>query len=158
MPPVTAIAALLLLAGLVLIGLGGVRRVPEGQVAMVHRLGRYRRTLTPGWRWVVPGLDRVVHLVPLIGHHLSLAPRPLGGVPAQGEVYFQILEPERAGAALEEVDALVLRQADEALASVTPGDPDAGWPQAAEALKAELNRRTGRLGLRVTRCSLSPSV
>lgn len=152
-----AVLPVLLLASLVLVAVAGLRHVPSGQVAVVHRHGRYRGTLMPGLRWVVPGLDRIEHLVPLIGHHLSLAARPLGGVSAQAEVYFQILEPLQAGAALEDVDALVRRQADEALASVAPAELASDGSAAAEALKAELNHRTQRLGLRVIRCSLSPS-
>lgn len=143
-----------------LLGLAGLRRVPVGQVATVHRFGRYARTLTPGLHWVLPGLDRIACQVPLIGHHLTLPPRPLGSGSARADLYFQILEPLQAGAELEHVDDLVRRQADQALEefAADPAPLAFGLNAAAEALKAELNRRIGRQGLRVIRCSFSAGV
>lgn len=134
----------LLLAAL-LLGAAGLRRVPVASVVTVHRFGRYRRALGPGWRWVLPGVDRLGPPVSLIGHHLA--------IPAQAgtaaDLYFQILDPARAGAALDDVDAMVSAQARDALAALP-----AAAPGPAEALRSELNRRVARLGLRVVRCSL----
>ena len=39
---------------------GAVRIIKEGNAALVERLGRYRRTLTPGLTLIVPVLDSVV--------------------------------------------------------------------------------------------------
>ena len=36
----------------------GLRKVPAQRVLTVRRFGRYRRTLSPGWHWVLPVLDR----------------------------------------------------------------------------------------------------
>ncbi|HBK54905.1 MAG TPA: hypothetical protein DDZ76_01250 [Xanthomonadales bacterium] len=153
------ILCVLLLAVLVGIVLTGLRRVPEDRVVTVRRRGRYLRTLTPGLHWLVPGLDRIGSEVSLIGHHLSLPARPLGSATAHTDLYFQILEPLRIGEALERVDDLVQRQASQALDAFA-ADPvplASGLAAAAEALKAELNRRTALQGLRVIRCSLRPS-
>jgi regulator of protease activity HflC (stomatin/prohibitin superfamily) len=134
---------ILLLSALVLLPIlaAGVCRVPDHRVLAVRRLGRYRRTLGPGWHWIVPGLDRAGAGVDLIGHHLHVR----GPDSAQAELHFQIVEPEKAGDALEGVDALVAAQAREALGG---GDRSPEW------LKTELNRRVGRFGLRVIRCSM----
>lgn len=124
-----------------------LRRVPEGTVCTVHRFGRYVRTLTPGLRLTLPLVDRIAHRVRLVGHQVELRGPAVTG----GALYFQILEPERAGDALEQVDALVEREACrtlEALA-VAPGVTDLG-----QRLKSELNQQFGTLGLRVTRCQL----
>jgi regulator of protease activity HflC (stomatin/prohibitin superfamily) len=136
--------------GLILLALGlplafaaaGLRRVPAQRSLTVRRFGRYRRTLAAGWHWLVPGLDRSGTGVDLMGHHLSLK-----GFGEQGaaELYYQILEPEKAGATLDTVDDWVAGQAREALR---------GAQQSPEQFKHELNRRVGRLGLRVIRCSL----
>jgi hypothetical protein len=58
-------------------------------------------------------------------------------------VYYQILEPQKAGETLERVDAWVADQAREAVDARTTTE-----------FKLELNRRVGPLGLRVIRCSL----
>jgi len=66
---------------------------------------------------------------------------------AHAELYYQILDPAQAGAALDRVDDLVTDQARAALATLGARPP-------ADALKAELNQRVSRMGLRVIRCSL----
>lgn len=136
--------------GLIFLALGlmlafaaaGLRRVPAQHSLTLRRFGRYRRTLSPGWHWVVPGLDRAGAQVDLIGHRVSVQ---RSDSPDQAELYYQILEPEKAGATLDSVDDWVAGQAREAMNQPLQG-PD--------QLKAELNRRVGRLGLRVIRCSM----
>lgn len=131
--------------------LTGLRRVPDNSVVTVHRFGRFVRALGPGWRWTLPGLDQLGQPVCLIGHHLEIP----GESGTHAELYYQILDPARAGEALDRVDALVTDQALEALASLPAANDDA--PTLAETLKAELNRRLGRMGLRVIRCALHPA-
>ena len=116
--------------------------MPAQRSLTVHRFGRYRRTLGPGWHWLLPVLDRSGTGVDLIGHHLSIE---AGAAHGQAELYYQILEPAKAGATLDSVDDWVASQAREALH---------GPVQTTEQFKHELNRRVGQLGLRVIRCSL----
>lgn len=120
----------------------GLRCVPLQRVLTVRRLGRYRRTLGPGWHWIIPGLEQAGLQVKLIGHHLHVRGAASN---EEAELYYQIMEPEMAGATLDRVDAWVTDQTREALhcAGSTPDE-----------LKSELNRRVSRLGLRVIRCSL----
>ena len=120
----------------------GLRRVPDQRVLTVRRLGRYRRTLRPGWHWILPGLERVGGPVELIGHHLHVRH---GSGTGEAELYYQIVEPEKVGETLDQVDAWVADQAREALRQ-----PD----HTPDQLKSELNRRVAHLGLRVIRCSL----
>lgn len=128
--------------------LTGFRRVPDNCVVTVHRFGRFVRALGAGWRWTLPGLDQLGQPVCLIGHHLDIP----GTTGTHAELYYQILDPSQAGEALDRVDTLVRDQARDALASL-PSLADSTRPLA-EALKIELNRRIGRIGLRVIRCSL----
>ena len=125
--------------------LTGFRRVPDNCVVTVHRFGRFVRALGAGWRWTVPGVDQLGQPVCLIGHHLDI-PDATG---AHAELYYQILDPAQAGADLNRVDALVTDQARAALATLGESPRPL-----ADALKTELNRRIGSLGLRVIRCSL----
>lgn len=128
--------------------LTGFRRVPDNCVVTVHRFGRFVGALSAGWRWTVPGLDQLGQPVCLIGHHLDIA----AAAGSHAELYYQILDPAQAGAALDRMDALVTDQTRDALASL-PALADATRARS-DDLKAELNRRVGRLGLRVIRCSL----
>ena len=120
----------------------GLRRVPAQRVMTVRRFGRYRRTLAPGWHWIAPGLDRAGLEIDLLHHHLHVSGADSS---RQAEFYYQIVEPEKAGETLDRVDDWVASQAREAMAE--PG-------QSPDQLKTELNRRVGRMGLRVIRCSL----
>ncbi|PKM03121.1 MAG: hypothetical protein CVV17_04810 [Gammaproteobacteria bacterium HGW-Gammaproteobacteria-7] len=149
----------ILLLAFVALGLVGLRRVPAGRVVTVHRRGRYVRALMPGLHWVLPGIDRIACEVSLIGHHLTLPARPLGDSTARTDLYFQILEPLRVGERLERVDDLVHSQASQALDDVAAeaAPLSSGMAAAAEALKAELNRRAALQGLRIIRCSISAS-
>lgn len=134
---------MLLAPGLLLaLAVGGLRRVPAQRSLTVRRFGRYRRTLGPGWHWLVPVLDRSGAGVDLIGHRVRIQ---AAGGQGPAELYYQILEPEKAGATLDTVDDWVAGQAREALG---------GALQSPEQFKHELNRRVARLGLRVIRCSL----
>jgi regulator of protease activity HflC (stomatin/prohibitin superfamily) len=118
----------------------GWRRVPPGCVATLQRAGRYRRTLDPGQHWIIPVLDTVGPNVPLIGHHLAVRTTA-----AHAALHFQILEPQRAGATLDSVDAWMGAQARETLRRLPDAAPD--------LLKSELNRAVAEHGLRVVRCS-----
>ena len=124
----------------------GLTRVDDDCGVTVHRFGRFHRSLGPGWHWTVPGIERLGRPVRLTGHHLDV---PAGGTHA--DLYYQILDPARAGATLDRLDQLVGQQVRDALASIT--GPGIGAPSAADKLKAEINRRVAGHGLRVIRCS-----
>jgi regulator of protease activity HflC (stomatin/prohibitin superfamily) len=146
--PIESILALVLAAVALLVA-AGLRRVPEGVGLTVHRFGRYVRTLRPGLHFTWPLIDRIGHRVNLIGHQIDM-PR-ITGTHCAATVYFQILEPERAGEWLERVDAVVEDEARSHLRQMAGGG-GAGPDDA--RLKSDLNARLGELGLRVTRCQL----
>jgi regulator of protease activity HflC (stomatin/prohibitin superfamily) len=131
----------LILVALMLIlvlGAAGLRRVPAQRAATVRRFGRYRRTVGPGWHWLWPQVDKAGAQIELINHHLQV--QRDGG---QAELYYQILDPAKAGETLERMDDFVAAQARESVDARTTTE-----------FKLELNRRVGPLGLRVIRCSL----
>jgi regulator of protease activity HflC (stomatin/prohibitin superfamily) len=141
------------------LAIASLRRIPEDTVCTVHRFGRYARTLTPGLRFTLPFIDRIAHRVRLVGHQVELPMQPLGSrTSARGAVYYQILEPERAGEALDDVDALVEREACAQLAEFAQeATPQTEVSDLGSRLKTDLNRRLSGLGLRVTRCQMQLS-
>ena len=129
--------------------LTGLRHVDDNSGVTVRRFGRYLRTLGPGWHWTLPWIDRLGRPVRLIGHHLDV---PAGG--SHADLYYQILDPARAGPALDSVDQLVRREARDVLDTLARGTGDGADRPPADTLKAEINRRVAGHGLRVIRCSL----
>lgn len=148
---------LLTLAPLAALAVGGLRRVPEGTACTVHRFGRYARTLSPGLRWTIPFVDHIAHRVHLVGHQVAVPHAADASLPTRGAVYYQILEPQRVGGALDMVDALVQREAGDGLSALLARAAADDADTLSAQLKAELNQRLADLGLRVTRCKLDPA-
>jgi regulator of protease activity HflC (stomatin/prohibitin superfamily) len=75
-----------------------VRRIPEGQVYSVRRLGRSPALLTAGTHVVLPVIDRVFHKIDLGGQVLRFD---------GGTVYWQVLEPEVADEVIDEAPEMI---------------------------------------------------
>src|SRR5713101_2038692 len=54
-----------------------VRIVPQARAAVVERLGRYSRTLSPGLALVVPVVDRIRPMIDLREQVVSFPPQPV---------------------------------------------------------------------------------
>ena len=96
----------------------------------------------------------VPHQVRLVGHQIELAPQAIDlRTAALGEVYYQIIEPQRVGEALDDVDALVEREAQARLIAIAQ---NLAVPTASlgAQLKTDLNLHFATLGLRITRCQV----
>ncbi|MBD8528009.1 SPFH domain-containing protein [Pseudomarimonas arenosa] len=145
----TAIAVLL--AALAAVVVAGLRRVPEGRAYTLHRGGRFVRSLAPGLHFTIPVLDQIAHEVDLVGHQVAVPTT----ASARAEVYFQILEPQRTGAALDDVDALVEKLTSDRLRALAPTGAENEPGKLAQQLMQDLNARLAELGLRVIRCRLA---
>lgn len=130
-----------------------VRHVPLGQVYSVYRHGKLARVLRPGTHLVMPLLDRIGHKIDLAGQMLRFEEALADAHDVRGTVYWQVLEPERADAVLEQVDHLIRSGAREALQGelaidgVDRGDLGA-------RLKERLNQALRERGMMVTRVEL----
>ncbi len=131
--------------------LAGVRRVPEGTAFTVHRFGHYARTLAPGLRFALPLVERVSAPVELINHRIQMPIDASVEGAARAAFYYQIVEPERSGDQLDDIDRVVEREVRELLdAALASAGRDAD--AVSGRLKQALNERLATLGLRVTRC------
>ncbi len=142
-----SVLTILLSLGLLAFVLAGLRRVPEGRAYTVRRFGRYARTLPPGLGFVLPLVERIGQRVSLIGHAV-----PLREAAVNGSVYYQIIDPQQAGEALESIDQLVERTASEALRTMPA--PDAAEPGFDQRVRQHINLALAGRGLRVVRCVL----
>ena len=87
-----------------------VKRIPEGQVYTLRRRHRAQpELLTPGTHWIMPLRDHIAHKISLTGRTLRLDDT-LDDDRVQGTVYWQVLEPERADAVIDQAEALIRRQ------------------------------------------------
>src|SRR3954462_2189838 len=78
-----------------------IRIVPQAQSAVVERLGRYSRTLTPGLTLVVPFVDRIRATIDLREQVVSFPPQPVITednlvVSIDSVISFQVTEPKSA--------------------------------------------------------------
>jgi regulator of protease activity HflC (stomatin/prohibitin superfamily) len=140
-----AILAIALLAA------ASVRRIPEGTVYSLRRLGGQTRIVGSGTRFVLPLVERVSHKISLTGSALEVNGEFASGEPYKAALYFQVLDPQRADHVIESIDRQLRERAVDLLASNdTPIDPAARrlW------LKQNLNAEVGERGLLVTRVDL----
>jgi len=147
--------ALSLLIGLASLALvpGAVKRVPAGQVHSLYRLGKPRRLLTTGMHMVLPGFDRIGHRIDLGGQVLRFHEPVPGHAEVHGTVYWQVLEPERADAVIDQAAQLIRRGTLDALS----GEPEADHADRRDLggrLKLALNGALRERGVMVTRVEL----
>ncbi|MEO6968051.1 MAG: SPFH domain-containing protein [Rhodanobacteraceae bacterium] len=144
---------------LALIGLAAavcVKRIPEGQVYTLRRLGKPARTLTPGIHVVVPLIERIAHKISITGYTLPVEERvQLEGHPLpetlRGRVWWQVLDPERADSVIDRADEMIRTRVLGALPEVADTeDVRARNLQLKQALNGALRER----GVLVTRVEL----
>lgn len=140
------------LLGLLALAALAVKRVPVGQVYSLYRRGKPVRLLQAGIHVVLPLLDRVAHRIDLGGRVLRFEEPMADAGDVRGTVYWQVLEPERADAVIEQADQLIRRGALEAL----QGKVEAVADQRAlgQQLKQSLNGLLRPRGVMVTRVEL----
>src|SRR5437762_11934226 len=140
-----------------------VRIVPQAQAAVVERLGRYSRTLTPGLTLVVPFIDRIRATIDLREQVVSFPPQPVITednlvVSIDSVIYFQVTEPKSATfeianyiQAIEQLTVTTLRNVVGGMsleATLTSRD------QINNQLRGVLDDATGKWGVRVNRVEL----
>jgi regulator of protease activity HflC (stomatin/prohibitin superfamily) len=129
-----------------------IRRIPVGQVYTLRRLGGRTRVLPSGMHVVVPLIERVAHKISLTGSSLAFEDAAGDGRRVSGAVYFQVLDPQRADAVIEQVDDLLRARTSELLHQ--PALPD-NLAERRTWLKQTLNSELRERGLLVTRIDLA---
>ncbi len=157
------ILALIVIVLVILFFARTVRIIPQARAAIVERLGRYSRTLTPGLAIVVPIVDRVRPLIDLREQVVSFPPQPVITsdnlvVGIDTVIYFQVTDPKSATyeianyiQAIEQLTVTTLRNVIGAMdleATLTSRDAING------RLRGVLDEATGKWGVRVNRVEL----
>ena len=137
--------------------------VNQASTAIVERLGRYQRTLTPGLTILIPFIDRIRERVDMREQVASFPPQPVITednlvVSIDTVVYFQVTDPKSATyeissfiLGIEQLTVTTLRNVIGSMdleATLTSRDSINGQ------LRGVLDEATGRWGIRVNRVEL----
>lgn len=143
------LAALCVLATLVV---ASVRRIPEGHVYTLRRMGGHVRVVGAGTHLVLPLVERVTHKISLAGAAVPVEDLALADRRYRGVVYFQVLDPERADVVIEDLESLLRDRMHALLADpALPEIEDARRSWLKQSLNAELRER----GLLIARVDLN---
>jgi len=119
-----------------------IKHIPEGSVYTLHRRrGKPMQLLAPGTHWIVPLRDHIAHKISLTGRTLHLDETVDDERHLRGAVYWQVLDPARADAVIDQADALIRRHLLDGFAETDD----------ATRLKIRLNDTLRAQGLLVTR-------
>lgn len=150
----TLISVMVLGSALALLA-SAIKHVPAGQVYSLHRLGKPARLLQPGVHMVMPLLERVAHKINLAGQVLRLEESMADNThDVRGTVYWQVLEPERADAVIDQVDQLIRRGAIAAMNDEPLAAEAADRRVMGTRMKQALNSALRERGMMVTRVDL----
>ena len=112
---------LILIIIIIVIGISGIKIVPQSKAYVIERLGAYHRTMQTGLNYVIPFFERIANQVSLKEIVKDFAPQPVitkDNVTMQIDtvVYFQITDPkmytygvENPVSAIENLTATTLR-------------------------------------------------
>lgn len=147
---------------LVIIGytIGSVKIVNQGSEALVERLGRYHRKLTPGMNFVVPFMDSIVLEDTTREQVLDVEPQEAITkdnvcLTVDAVVYWRILELERAYYAVEDVELaiknLVMTTLRSAMGQMKVEETYSSRSEINQTLLNQLDEATATWGVKVTR-------
>ena len=155
MVSVMSLFVFLMFAALV-VGLS-VKRIPEGQVYTLRRLGKPAGTLTAGTHLVVPLIERIAHKISITGYTLAVDERVAENAAdsgtLRGRVWWQVLDPERADAVIDRADDMIRRHLREALERVETAVAQ-DLRSRNQRIKQTLNGSLRERGVLVTRVEL----
>ncbi|TYB53809.1 SPFH/Band 7/PHB domain protein [Nonomuraea sp. PA05] len=140
-----------------------IRIIPQATAAIVERLGRYHRTLTPGLNLVVPFIDRIKDMIDLREQVVSFPPQPVITsdnlvVSIDTVIYFQVTNPKAATYEIANFLVGVEQLTVTTLRNVVGGMDLEHTLTSREdintALRGVLDETTGKWGIRVNRVEL----
>ncbi|MEO3889152.1 SPFH domain-containing protein [Nonomuraea sp. B5E05] len=157
------IVALVLVAAVGFAVARTIRIIPQATAAIIERLGRYHRTLTPGLNLVVPFIDRIKDLIDLREQVVSFPPQPVITsdnlvVSIDTVIYFQVTNPKAATYEIANFLTGVEQLTVTTLRNVVGGmDLERTLTSREDintALRGVLDEATGKWGIRVNRVEL----
>ncbi|GAA1792678.1 SPFH domain-containing protein [Luedemannella flava] len=140
-----------------------VRVVPQQQMNVVERLGKYQRTLTPGLNILVPYLDKIRTKVDMREQVVSFPPQPVITsdnlvVSIDTVLYFKVVDPVRAtyeiANFLQAIEQLTVTTLRNVIGSMDLEKALTSREEVNRHLSTVLDETTGRWGVKVTRVEI----
>ncbi|GAA1451243.1 SPFH domain-containing protein [Nesterenkonia lacusekhoensis] len=157
------VVLLALIAFVVAILVNSVKIVPQARSGIIERLGKYQRTQGPGLTLLVPFIDRLLPLLDMREQVVSFPPQPVITednlvVSIDTVVYFQITDPKAATYEIQNYIVAVEQLTTTTLRNVVGGmnleEALTSRDKINSMLRGELDKVTGRWGIRVARVEL----
>jgi regulator of protease activity HflC (stomatin/prohibitin superfamily) len=135
-----------------------VRVIPQARAGVVERWGRYSRTLTPGLNIVVPFIDKVRPLIDLREQVVTFPPQPVitednVSVGIDTVLYFTITNPKdtsyEVANPLQAIEQLTVTSLRNIVGDLTLEETLTSRDRVNDKLRAVLDERTGRWGIRI---------
>lgn len=156
---IPALTILLIVTTLALLAWLSVKRIPEGQVYTLRRLGKPAGTLTAGTHLVVPLIERIAHKISITGYTLAvderMDPETADAHSLRGRVWWQVLDPERADAVIDRADDLIRLRLRDAVRHADDTSEDQDLRSRNQRIKQTLNGSLRERGVLVTRVELN---
>jgi len=140
-----------------------IKVVPQARAAVVERLGRYSRTLTPGLALVIPFVDRVRNMADLREQVVSFQPQPVITqdnlvVNIDSVIYFQVTDPKAAtyeiANPVDAIDMLTVTTLRNVIGGMTLEQTLTSRDAVNDQLRGILDDATGKWGIRIHRVEL----
>jgi regulator of protease activity HflC (stomatin/prohibitin superfamily) len=155
---------ILVIAIFVLVTLGkSIRTVPQQRMDVVERLGKYKRTLSPGLNILVPFVDAVRTKVDMREQVVSFPPQPVITsdnlvVSIDTVLYFKVVDPVRAtyeiSNFLQAIEQLTVTTLRNVIGSLDLERALTSREEINRHLSSVLDETTGRWGIKVTRVEI----
>ena len=105
------ITILILLLGLISV-YKGIKVVPQSQVFVIERFGKYMRTLTAGLNFIIPFLDRVAHRISILERQLpefgiSVITKDNVEVRLEATVFYRIVDAASSVYRIQKIDTAI---------------------------------------------------
>lgn len=160
---IPAVVVIFVFVVLVLVLTRTVVIVKQASTAIVERLGRYQRTLSPGLSILVPVIDRVRTRVDMREQVASFPPQPVITednlvVSIDTVIYFQVTEPKAATYEINNfllgIEQLTVTTLRNVIGSMDLEEALTSRDQINGQLRGVLDEATGKWGIRVNRVEL----
>src|SRR5690242_1790867 len=163
MEPVIGVLILVIVVFAMVTLLRSVRVIPQQRMDVVERLGKYKRTLSPGLNILVPFVDAVRTKVDMREQVVSFPPQPVITsdnlvVSIDTVLYYRIVDPVRAtyeiANALQAIEQLTVTTLRNVIGSMDLEKALTSRDEINQHLSTVLDETTGRWGIKVTRVEI----
>lgn len=159
-----SIIAILLLSLAVLFVLMGLKIVPQSEVYVVERFGKYTQTLTAGVSFIVPLVNRVAHKVSILERQLpeftiSVITRDNVEVDLKATVFFRVLDAAATVYRIRDIDRALFTAATSIVRSAAGRLELDELQSSRESMNMEISKNLGEAaevwGIEVTRTEVT---